>query len=379
MDPVNELSTLVGINSVFPNEGKICEYLSSRLAALGFTVRKVPLSDGRYNVVGERGSRGAPVLLYAHVDTVPPYGAWNRDPFSLSEENGRLYGLGAYDMKAGIASILHACEATTDRRLRVVFGVDEENDSQGAWALSRAGEFNGVDFALVPEINDSPLQTGKPNVILLGRRGRTVYEFKIRGTSSHGANVQGGANALDTASRLTLSLSEMNSGFSKNGILPPESQFVRKISGENTSLSLPESASVELDRHIVPPRNSEAVLQELKAFVSGLYSSGRFNSSLEQIDVSIKPRQVPYLQPYLTARENHYVQLLSDSIFSSTGMNAEFSFGMSVADENVIAATGVPTVSYGCVGGNYHSANEWVDKESFLKSCEAMKAFVKSL
>ncbi|MFA6328945.1 MAG: M20/M25/M40 family metallo-hydrolase, partial [Candidatus Micrarchaeia archaeon] len=143
MEQMALLRKLVSINSVFGSEGEMGEFLEAQLARQGFSVRRVEIAPGRFNVVGERGSRGKPILLYGHMDTVPPYGEWEGgDPFRLREEEDKLSGLGVFDMKAGVAAMLCACGERTDRRLRVVFGVDEENDSEGAHAVAASGLFD---------------------------------------------------------------------------------------------------------------------------------------------------------------------------------------------------------------------------------------------
>ncbi|MBD3398346.1 M20/M25/M40 family metallo-hydrolase [Candidatus Micrarchaeota archaeon] len=373
MSEIGLLEKLVSINSVFPNERELGEFLEGELKERGFAVRRVE-AEGRFCLVGERGTEGEPVMLYGHMDTVPKYGEWSSDPFALREEEDKLYGLGAYDMKAGIAAILKACEEHSERRVRVAFGVDEENNSAGSWALVNEGAFEGVQCVIVPEINDSPDTPGRADAIVLGRRGRAVYEINVPGESMHGAQSTKGTSAISEAARLVAELE--NAEMPSHEKLPDGSQFIRKIHAETSSLSLPENAAIELDRHLVTPETTESVLAQLRELIERLYSEGKFNPiNGRKISVGIKERHTPYLPPYTTPENDPNVARLAEIVRKEVG-EPQFTYGYTVCDENAIATTGVPVIDYGPVGANYHSADEWVSKQSYLDLIKVLRRFI---
>lgn len=366
MDDIGLLRELVSINSVFPNEAPIGEYVERRLEDMGFTVYRQQVDGDRFNVLAERGSGSAP-LLYAHLDTVPVYGQWQGDPLELREEDGRLYGLGAYDIKSGIAAILQAC-ASTSGRVKVAFGVDEENDSAGANLLRNSDFMSDVEGVVAAEIMDVP--DAAPDCVMLGRRGRCVLEIEVPGRSAHGGHAHKGVNAIAEAARLVRRLEGME--LPAHDLLPAPNQFIRKIFAESTSLSLPDSAIIEIDRHLVVPEDPESACRHVQGFVDSLYSSGDFTElDGRRISVRVKPRDVPYLMPYVTERDDSFARRVSSVVG-----NPRHVYGATVADENVFAASGLPVVTLGPVGGNEHSADEWVSKESYLQLIRHLESFI---
>jgi succinyl-diaminopimelate desuccinylase len=377
-----ELRKMVSIDSIFPKERALAIFLESQLKERGFTTKRIPIpgSRDRFNVVGERGLKGKSILLYGHMDTVPVYGKWGGDPFTMREHDDHLHGIGIYDMKAGLAAILAACEGKSQRRIKVAFGVDEENVSEGAWAIAKSGFLDDVEAIVVPEINDSPQQTPKGAVpIMLGRRGRAVYEIHVPGRSSHGAHIEDGISAISEAARLVLELERLNAMRKTHPKLPPPTQFIRKIYGESTSLSLPDTAVIELDRHLVTPETPESVLKELRGFIADLYSRKIFNEiDGRSMRADIRPRKTPYLAPYVTEVSSPIVKRLAASV-EKEGGRPFFNYGASVADENVFASKGIPVVSLGPEGAAYHAADEWVSRASFERLIRIYSGFVSSL
>ncbi len=379
MSEVETLGELVSINSIFPNERGVAEYIEKRLNGLGFSVRRVEISEGRFNIVGERGERGNPVLFYGHIDTVPVYGEWSTDPFTLTEKDGRLYGLGAYDMKAGVAALLCALDEKTDRRIRVAFGVDEENESAGGWKLFNEGVLDNVQGIVTTEIGDISDEDVGTRTVTLGRRGRAVYEFRVLGKSIHGAHSSGEANALSEASRLALALEKMNKDLPKHDLLPAASQFVSRINCEATSLSTPAEAVVVLDRHLIVGESAESALGQYQELLERLYSSGELTEvDGQRITVRIKERRYPYLMPYLTAQDNEFARKFSDSVRSEVG-EPIYNYGWSVADESILASTGIPLVTLPPIGGNEHQSDEWVSKKSYLDMIRVLRNFIRSM
>ena len=384
MESVELLKKLVSLNSVFPNASELAHYLADELKKQGFSVELQKWGDNRFNVLAKRGTKGKPILLYGHMDTVPAYGydAVGRKPQELIEKEGKLYGLGGYDMKAGIAAIVKAVEETkgkTDRAIKIMFVSDEEADSTGAYEVSKTEFFSDVEVAIATEISDVHDLNEKTRAITLGRRGRIQYEIKVPGKSFHAARLEHGISAVTEASKLAIELEKMNSELPKHAKLSHGSQHVRKFYSESLSLSIPDEAIMLLDRHLVPPETIESARLEIEEKINELYKKGILKEAEgKRATITVKKRYVPYMSPYTTPENNPYVEKLAKTIEKTLGAKAKINYGMSVADENLIAMQGIPVISYGPIGEGEHSNKEWVSKKSYLELIEVLKNFLSS-
>ena len=135
-----DLESLVRIPSVSadpsarPHLQASAEAVARQLGEAGLTEVDIVAADGGLPaVIGYRaGAPGAPtVLLYAHHDVQPvgDLGEWDSDPFEPLERDGRLYGRGAADDKAGIAAHCAAVRALgADPGVAIAVLVDGEEE-----------------------------------------------------------------------------------------------------------------------------------------------------------------------------------------------------------------------------------------------------------
>jgi succinyl-diaminopimelate desuccinylase len=183
--------------------------IGTQLDACGFDVEYHPAegrpehtsSHPRVNVVGLRRGRALrPILhLNGHMDVVPAGQGWTVDPFGGLVKDGRIYGRGAGDMKAGIAAGIYAAEAV--RRVGVELSgsveisgtVDEESGGFAgmAWLAERKRlSADRQDFVIIPE----PLNVDR---ICVGHRGVYWFEIMTRGRTAHGSMPFLGASAIE--------------------------------------------------------------------------------------------------------------------------------------------------------------------------------------
>ncbi len=211
------LRDLVRIPTVNPpgeNYVDCARLIGDRLKSFGYRVEYVepegaPENTSRYprlNVIGHlEGRQPGPTLHFnGHLDVVPAGAGWTVDPFEGVVRDGKIYGRGVTDQKAGIAASIFAVEAIRREGIRLRGSVeqsatvDEESGGlAGVGYLSQAGYFNRdrIDYVIITE----PLNHDR---ICLGHRGVYWFGVDIHGKSAHGSMPFLGVSAIDAMARL---------------------------------------------------------------------------------------------------------------------------------------------------------------------------------
>lgn len=373
------LTELVSINSIYPEEENLGNLLYYYLLSYGFTVKKHYISEKRFNLLAEKGTAEKAYLLYAHMDTVPVYGEWQEDPLKLRIEGDKAIGLGSVDMKAGIVAILKAVEKVKPQnyKLKVCFGVDEENYSEGAYRLAKTSWLHDVKGVLVPESSLPYYKSEKAgSTISIGKKGRCVFTLKVYGKSTHGVNYDKGVSALEEGIKLITALKDLKQTYNEK--LGHTNYFVRRFESKSTSLSTPAYAEIDLDFHLVSPDNSNSLKEKLFQYIQKLYDDNLLAKGEKDFEIEFFKRPTPFLEPYLFETDNPFIQLVSQAVTKVYG-ECEYNIGQSVGDENVFGNLGIPTLTVGPLGDNHHSAEEWVSLSSIEKLTEIYKEVLNSL
>jgi succinyl-diaminopimelate desuccinylase len=177
------------------SEAAAAALVERQMRAFGWTPVVEEVAPGRPNVVATiDGSEDGPTLLFeGHTDVVTE-GArelWSVDPFGGEIRDGRLYGRGAADMKAGVAAMLFAAAAVAaDRpfrgRIVVAALADEEGMMLGAKHFCTGEVAAGVDAAIICEPEGGEVCTAQ--------KGALRLRLDVRGKMAHGAMPQHGIN-----------------------------------------------------------------------------------------------------------------------------------------------------------------------------------------
>jgi acetylornithine deacetylase/succinyl-diaminopimelate desuccinylase-like protein len=353
-DVLDLAKKLVSIPSPFGKELEIAEFLAKGLKG---DVKLQPVDGFGPNVIATNGPRkkGPKILLAGHMDTVPAPADYGRDPYRPMVKDGKLFGLGACDMKAGLAVIATAYNefADTDADLTFLGTSDEEGNCNGVFKF--LADARDYDLALVAEPTNLRL--------MLGCRGRYVLEAEVIGKAAHGARPEKGANAIARAARAILALENIQPR--SHDVLGPGSACILKIEGGGDGLSVPDRCVIRLDRHVVPGDARNTVMAEARKALEHI--QGR-----EDVKLRWMERPTPFLEPYIFDKRGHIGR------FAKAAGDPEVIYGKSVGDYNALA-TRFPTAVFGPTGDHWHAVGEYVEVESIGKCLDAYRAYLRGL
>ncbi|MBD2815289.1 acetylornithine deacetylase [Xenorhabdus sp. Flor] len=173
----------------------VINLLADWLKEIGFEIEIQPVPETRrkFNMLATLGSGSGGLLLCGHTDTVPfDDGRWTQDPFTLSERDGKLYGLGTADMKGFFAFIIDALRNIDTSKLShplyILATADEETSMAGARYFA-ANSTIRPDFAIIGE--PTSLQP------IRAHKGHVAHAIRIEGKSGHSSDPARGVNAID--------------------------------------------------------------------------------------------------------------------------------------------------------------------------------------
>jgi len=400
IDTLNLLKKLITIPSPFFHEEKISEFLFHKLEEMGLKayrqeVKRTARIDGKvknlvhYNILGEKGDGDKSILLYAHIDTVPPVKAWNDmglDPYKPVEKDGRLIGLGSDDMKAGIVAILKAVEDIDPcgYKIKIAFGVDEERDSAGAYVLTRSNFVRDCVACIVPEVGTgrTPARLGK---LILGRHGRCRAGVKIKGKAAHASTPEHSINPIKYALGLIEEIEKIDTGNDPH--LPPGNVSTTYINSEIGGLSTPEECMVWFDFLYSMPQTSETIYKQVRDILSRKNNEHRDETGVgsfpsyflidprnlsEEDCKKFHARKPPFHEPYKIDENDPLVSCAKSAVWEVLNMEPEICYGKSNADENYFALL-MPALVIPPVGGNEHQAGEYLVIDSLDVTTEVIE------
>jgi acetylornithine deacetylase len=173
----------------------VINHLANWLEDLKFAVNVLPLPNkgGKANLIATLGSGEGGLVLSGHTDTVPcDEKHWDTDPYTLTEIDSVVHGLGSCDMKGFFPIALEAASVFHSKKLNkpltILATSDEESSMAGARQLLRDGRPK-ADAAIIGE------PTGLQPII--AHKGVLALSIVIEGSGGHASNPSLGCNALD--------------------------------------------------------------------------------------------------------------------------------------------------------------------------------------
>ena len=338
------------------SEGGIIEYLKNNLPGFEFTLYDA--GDGCMALLAERGKTER--LYNFHIDTVPVAPGWERDPFALSIEGDKAYGLGSCDIKGASASMLTAA-SLTEGPLALLFSTDEEHGSSLA-----------VKNFLNQNSNYSEVIVSEPTMAAarVAHRGIQSAKVNFTGRSGHASEARAiEDNAIHKQSQwLNKVLQSLKASTASYKTLKGVPFNVGKIEGGIKNNMIAASCELTFGFRPLPGMDSKLMLDDMKADAAAL---GYTN------DFTLEPM---FFGPTLPAANQDFnealnaAEQLADKCAIPIGEPVNF-----WTEASLFSEAGMTALVYG--PGNIeqaHTADEWVALEQLEKITNHYIAMINS-
>jgi acetylornithine deacetylase len=346
--------SLVAIDSVNPElvpggagETEIARFVADWLRDAGLDVELDEAAPGRPSVIavapGTGGGRS--LMLNAHLDTVGVEGM--ERPFEPVVRDRRLYGRGAYDMKAGLAAALVACRDAAGHRLAgdvVVAAVaDEEHASIGVQEVLATVH---ADAAVVTE----PTGLG----VVVAHKGFVWSEIEVSGRAAHGSRPDLGVDAIVKTGPVLTAIGALDAALTSRAhpLAGRASVHASMIRGGEELSSYPARCVVGVERRTLPGETAADVETELGSVLDECRAS---DEGLEAAQRTLLVRP-----PFEVAEDAAIVELVRDAAAPELGAPPPIGGAGYWTDAAFIASAGIPSVLFGPGGAGAHASEEWV-------------------
>jgi len=322
---------------------QLCAYLAGQFASLGghVTIHSQSTAGDHLEVDFPGREQRKPVLLLGHFDTVHALGTLNRMPWN--ERDGRLYGPGVFDMKAGIVQMMFAIGARREvvgelpRPVKVWLVSDEEEGSASSRATTeKLAQQCAAVLVCEPSAPGGALKTA--------RKGVGSFTLNVTGVAAHsGLDFEKGHSAVLELAHQILAISrltDLERGISMN---------VGIIRGGTRTNVVAETAAAEMDLRVSRKEDGAEMEHQVRAL-----RPGDPHCKLEIVGGMNRP---PLERTAQVAALFELARKIAEELGFALG---ETAVGGG-SDGNLTAGVGVPTLDgLGAVGDGAHAAHEHV-------------------
>lgn len=337
-----------------PGEARVARVLAEVLSSWGFHVEVRDAAPGRPNVIariGKSGAGGRSLILNGHIDVVGVEGMAH-PPWDPEVREGRLYGRGSSDMKAGVASMCAAAAraasasgGSLDGEIIITAVVDEEYSSLGTRALVAEGV--RADAAIVTE----PTRLA----IMPAHKGFVWIDVVVHGRAAHGSRWDVGIDAIRNAGLLLAALDLVDAELlpaREHPLLGRPSLHASTIEGGIGLSTYPDRCHFTIERRTIPGETTAEVIAQVEdAFA-------RVRTQRPDLDASVA---LIFEQPPSDVQTDAPIVRALDGALRACGEEVNIT-GMSAwTDAAILNEAGVPAICFG--PGDIalaHAAEEYV-------------------
>lgn len=343
------LQDLIRIPSLSTQEKRLAERIAEEMERLGFAEVYI---DKVGNAVGKLGSGKGPVLLFdGHMDTVDvgDAGAWSRDPFGAEIEGDLLYGLGAADMKSGLAAMVYGMHALLESEGEIpgtiyVVNVVQEEPCEGM-AIRAFLDETGLkpDYVIIGEPTN--LQ------VVCGHRGRMGIMVTTYGRSCHASAPEQGENAIYAAARIIFGIELLAPQLMSDAFLGKGSITVTRIESYSPSQNaVPPICTFYVDRRLTLGETEAKALAEIQSIVTreGVRAEVKVNEYETRSYTGYRWKVREYYPAWLIPQDHPLVLAGVRAVEKTLGVRPTLTrWKFSTDGVYTMGTVGIPTIGFG--------------------------------
>jgi acetylornithine deacetylase len=238
-DPLALATWLMSTDSTSGREQALMSSVADALAGQGWMVTRIPVSDGRIDVLATSGE-GPYVTLSTHLDTVPPY-------IPPRHDETRLYGRGSCDAKGIAGAMICAAERlrARGRSVALLFVVGEETTHDGAHTADAWARANAFPSRAL--VDGEPTESK----LALGTKGAIRIIVRTEGEAAHSAYPHLGRSATLSLVQLLADLDSLE--LPRNDLLGETTVNIGSLTGGVADNVVAPSAEARLMIRLVGP------------------------------------------------------------------------------------------------------------------------------
>lgn len=395
---VRTTSALARIPSLVGSETAAQAFMKERFEELGLKVETfeadpdeirghpayIPVGHAyrdRPNVVGvlEGGAPHPSLILNGHVDVVSPepVAKWTTDPWGGEVREGRIYGRGVLDMKAGVMANLFALQAILASGLRpesrvILQSVIEEEAGGSGGSLACFLKGSRADGMLVPEPSG--------HRVVISHAGVKYFRVRVLGRTAHAALSHTGVNAIGKMNRIYDALMDLDERRAREHAYPLLQEYSSRSCNLNIGTyragdwasSVAGMAEMECRVGFVPGERGSDVMKEVEAAVAS--AAGR-DEWLRENSPSVEWYGWD-TEPWIQDGDDKFVQAFlasSGRVLGEPPLLCGFPGGL---DTRFAPYFGVPSLTFGPRGDRLHGPDEYVEIDSLVTVTKVMAKFI---
>jgi acetylornithine deacetylase/succinyl-diaminopimelate desuccinylase family protein len=375
MSVLATLADLIRINSINSayedgtSEAGVAAYLKEFFRREGIETFEQEVFPGRSNIIARLPGKNPRrrVVLEAHMDTVSVKGM-TIPPFEPTVRDGRMYGRGSCDTKAGLAGMAHALVALKREGFvppcEVWFAavVDEEHAYRGVVKLCEGLTAHAAIVAEPTELR-----------LVIATKGVLRWRIRTHGKSAHSSKPRLGVNAIEHMARLILALEPMHAALAQqvHPLLGPATGNVGIIKGGVQVNFVPDACVIEIDRRLLPGENVRQIFATYQALLDQLAARHPgFSATIEQPPLLVDEA--------LSTAPNEGVVQTASSVLRDGGLDGTPAGVPYGSDASKLSRRGVPSIVFGPGSiDRAHAAVEYVETDQVLQAFEFYRGFLK--